>query len=116
MINSIAHFSGGSASENNSGPRAADALIRKNSFNSSGEDIALNVRTSPEARVSLRVDPANPDHHIWNNNGTWWCHYTEHLPDYTKRRVRVSLRTSDVEAARRRRDHLLAALANAPAN
>jgi hypothetical protein len=17
-----------------------------------------------------------PDHHIWNNNGTWWCHLT----------------------------------------
>jgi hypothetical protein len=59
------------------------------------------------SRLSLRINPDNPDHHLWNNNGTWWCHYTEHLPDYTKRRVRVSLGTSDLKIARRRRDELL---------
>ena len=49
----------------------------------------------------------NPDHHLWNNNGTWWCHYTEHLPDYTKRRVRRSLHTNEVGIARVLRDSLL---------
>lgn len=47
------------------------------------------------------------NHHIWNNNGTWWVHYTVHLPDYTARRVRQSLRTKDVAEARARRDELL---------
>jgi hypothetical protein len=50
-----------------------------------------------------------PDHHLWNNHGTWWCHYTVHLPDYTKRRVRLSLGTPSVEQARKLRDRLLQA-------
>lgn len=49
----------------------------------------------------------NPDHHIWNNNGTWWCHYTEHLPDYTKRRVRLNLYTDNRLIARVLRDSVL---------
>ena len=46
----------------------------------------------------------NPNHNIWNNNGTYWCHYTIHKDDYTKQRVRVSLGTSDVAIARALRD------------
>jgi hypothetical protein len=49
----------------------------------------------------------NPDHHIWNNNGTWWCHFTVHNPDYTKERVRVSLHTKDRDEARQRRDFIM---------
>ncbi len=49
----------------------------------------------------------NPDHNIWNNNGTFWCHYTVHEDDYTKKRVRVSLGTKDVEIARALRDFLM---------
>ena len=51
----------------------------------------------------------NPDHNIWNNNGTWWCHYTVHNDDYTKQRVRVSLGTNDVEIARALRDFVMEA-------
>lgn len=58
---------------------------------------------------SIRVLAHNPDHHLWNNHGTWWCHYTVHLPDYTKRRVRQSLGTPSVEQARKLRDRLLQA-------
>ena len=49
----------------------------------------------------------NPDHNIWNNNGTYWCHYTVHGDDYTKKRVRVSLGTKDVAIARALRDFLM---------
>lgn len=55
----------------------------------------------------VKHDIANPNHHIWNNNGTWWCHYTVHHDDYTKERVRVSLGTNDVQIARALRDFLL---------
>jgi hypothetical protein len=61
-----------------------------------------------ELKVSVRQNPGNPDHHLWNNNGTFWCHFTLHLPDFTKQRVRLSLETADVTAARRLRDALLA--------
>ena len=62
---------------------------------------------TPSARLSLRVKEANPLHHLWNNNGTWWIHYTLHLSDYTAKRVRRSLRTSEADEAIRRRDDLL---------
>lgn len=55
-----------------------------------------------------RGDTTNPDHHLWNNRGTWWCHFTLHRPDYTAERIRVSLRTRDLGEARERRDTLLA--------
>ncbi len=58
-------------------------------------------------KLAIRIREKNPDHHLWNNNGTWWCHYTEHLPDYTKRRVRRSLGTSDRTIARFLRDSVL---------
>ena len=58
-------------------------------------------------KLAIRVREENPDHHLWNNNGTWWCHYTEHLPNYTKRRVRRNLRTRDCAVARFRRDYLI---------
>ena len=58
-------------------------------------------------KASIRVQANNPDHHLWNNNGTFWCHYTLHLPDYTKRRIRQSLGTSRIDRARKLRDQLL---------
>jgi hypothetical protein len=59
-----------------------------------------------KAKIVVRIG-SNPNHHLWNNNGTWWLHYTEHLPDYTKRRVRFSLYTHHVRIARIMRDFLL---------
>jgi hypothetical protein len=59
-----------------------------------------------QATVSSRHG-LNPDHNIWNNNGTWWCHFTVHHPDHTKERVRVSLGTKDREEARRQRDFIM---------
>lgn len=57
--------------------------------------------------ASIRVLPDNPDHHLWNNNGTFWCHYTLHFPDYTKCRVRQSLGTSSIDRACKLRDQIL---------
>lgn len=55
---------------------------------------------------SLRVDHANPLHHVWCNNGTWWIHYTLHF-DGRKRRIRRSLGTAVLDIALERRDELL---------
>ena len=67
------------------------------------------TKMSP-AILSVRVNQENPDHHLWNNHGTWWLHYTLHLPDYTKRRIRKSLGTHDLGQARTLRDEFLANL------
>ena len=64
--------------------------------------------------LSVRVNRKNPDLHLWNNHGTWWLHYTLHMADFTKRRVRKSLGTNDVAEARARRDELFANLTGKP--
>lgn len=60
--------------------------------------------------LSIRTPRGNPNHHLWNNHGTWFVHYTIHLPDFTKQRVRASLGTRASHQARRRRDRLFAEL------
>jgi hypothetical protein len=61
-------------------------------------------------RLAVRVNFANPNHHLWNNNGTWWMHYTRHNADYTKQRIRQSLGTRCLTTARRRCDAILNSL------
>ena len=60
--------------------------------------------------TSIRIDTANLDHHLYNNNGTWWLHYTSYPTPVTTQRVRRSLKTKDVVLARQRRDALFADL------
>ena len=55
----------------------------------------------------MKNNRTNPDHNIWNNNGTFWCHYTVHNDNHTKERVRVSLGTKDVAIARALRDFIM---------
>jgi hypothetical protein len=59
-------------------------------------------------QLAVRISPENPNHHLWNNHGVWWTHFTVHRPDYTKKRIRLSLGTRDLEQARRIRDLFLA--------
>ena len=67
---------------------------------SSGEMKTPSISTKPASTT-------NPDHNLWNNHGTWWCHFTIHHPNYTKERVRVSLHTRDRAEARRQRDFIM---------
>jgi len=57
--------------------------------------------------LSTRIGKGNRLHHLWRNNGTWWCHYTLHFGN-RKRRIRKSLGTSDLQVAIDRRDALFA--------
>ena len=61
-----------------------------------------------KSKLSIRVARGNPNHHLWNNNGKWWCHLTLHKPDYTAERLRIPLHTRDIEEARQSRDKLFA--------
>jgi hypothetical protein len=49
--------------------------------------------------LAIWLNPTNPDHHLWNNNSTWFVHYTEHRPNFTKHRIRMSLQTSNLASA-----------------
>jgi hypothetical protein len=65
-------------------------------------------------QLAARIKPGNPNHHLWNNNGTWFVHYVMYPTRFTKERVRHSLRTKSLIEARCLRDALLAQLAVAP--
>lgn len=58
-------------------------------------------------KLSTRINESNPNHHLWNNNGTWYIHFIVHKEDNTAERFRKSLKTHDVEEARRKRDNIL---------
>jgi len=60
----------------------------------------------------IRVRTDNPNHHLWNNHGTWFLHYTVHPTPFTKERIRRSLGTKDLTIARERRDSFFAHLAS----
>jgi|688.fasta_scaffold174633_2 hypothetical protein len=47
-----------------------------------------------------------PDHHMWENNGTWWAHYSVTRVRGRSKRMRVSLCTKSRKVARQRRDQL----------
>ncbi|MDB4401533.1 hypothetical protein N9247_00765 [bacterium] len=57
--------------------------------------------------LAIRVHADRPNHHLWNNHGTWWCHYTVRPTPHTRRRMRISLGTKDLGEARELRDLLL---------
>lgn len=62
------------------------------------------------ANSSIRIDTQNPNHHLYDNNGTWWLHYTSYPTPVTKQRVRRSLKTKNMLVARQKRDALFAEL------
>ena len=53
--------------------------------------------------LAVRIDPDNPNHHLWNNHGTWWIHYTVYPNAWSAERIRRSLGTKNLDEARRRR-------------
>ena len=61
-------------------------------------------------KLAIRIDGSNLDHHLWNNHGTWWIHYTVLVNGAWQRRVRRSLATRSVEEARELRDRTFAEL------
>jgi len=66
---------------------------------------------TPSIRPVIRIGKkAPPNHHLFNNNGTWWVQITFHRGAISER-VRHSLKTRNVTEARRKRDLLFARLA-----
>ncbi len=60
--------------------------------------------------ASVRIWAQNPNHHLYQNNGSWWIHYTAYPTANTSKRVRRSLGTRKLHEARERRDAFLAQL------
>ena len=54
-----------------------------------------------------RTCNTNKNHHLWNNNGSWFVQYTVYPTPNTKKRIRRSLGTHCVQEARTYRDEIL---------
>ncbi len=65
---------------------------------------------NPNPTLALRTNRGNPNHHLWNNNGTWYVHYTIAEEGRSGERQRKSLGTKYLLEARRRRNRLFASL------
>jgi len=65
----------------------------------------MNLLASSPA---VRISSANANHHLWNNHGTWFLHYTIHPTPFTKERIRRTLGTKELATARERRDRFFA--------
>lgn len=67
-----------------------------------------------KGNLAIRISGDNPNHHLWNNNGVWFVHYTIHPDALTKQRIRCSLQTKLLRVARRKRDQRLAEAGGSP--
>lgn len=84
-------------------------FLRQDLLLQSGHEALKRMKRKP--KLALRVNQDNPNHHLWNNRGVWWCHLTVHKPDATAERLRFSLKTRDVDQARERRDRIFRQIA-----
>jgi len=65
------------------------------------------IRIMTTQTLAIRINTQNPNHHLFNNNGTWFIHYTRCPTPITAERVRRSLGTKSLDEARKRRDIVL---------
>jgi hypothetical protein len=103
--------------EPNRSPRRMTDLMPRSVFLSLSPDAPcpsqspIRIMTTIARLPAIRIRPENPNHHLWNNHGTWFLHYTVYPTPLTKERIRRSLGTKDLADARRRRDTFFAGLA-----
>ena len=103
-----------SAAANNNAPEDDDRPDARAVFffpDAQTSNRRLRIMSSTAAPLlRVRVHAENPNHHLWNNHGTWFLHYTVHPTPFTKERVRRSLGTPRLDVARERRDACFAHL------
>ena len=96
------------AKERKSPSQALKVFVAKNENAPAGEKgAAAPVAKSRGFYLKMRAVEKNPNHHIWNNNGTWYCDFTLVTDSGEKNRVRNPLYTDNVEDARRCRDKMI---------
>ena len=74
-----------------------------------GTSIMSQTASKPAVHLVSKGRDSRPNHHLTNNNGTWWCQITIHQGPFS-RRLRFSLGTGELERARALRDRVFANL------
>ena len=80
----------------------------KNQANKAKRATAIAPPKRPDFGLKTRNTNANPNHHIWNNNGTWYCNFRVYDTDGETKQIRTSLNTQSEEEARILRDEKMA--------
>ena len=80
----------------------------KNQANKAKRATAIAPPKRPDFGLKTRNTNANPNHHIWNNNGTWYCKFRVYDTDGETKQIRTSLNTQSEEEARILRDEKMA--------
>jgi hypothetical protein len=62
--------------------------------------------------LAIRSVAHKLNHHLWNNNGTWFCKFRVRAAGGSVQRINQSLQTKCVEDARLRRDELMQGFQN----
>jgi hypothetical protein len=62
--------------------------------------------------LAIRSVAHKLNHHLWNNNGTWFCKFRVRAAGGSVQRINQSLQTKCIEDARLRRDELMQAFQN----
>jgi len=56
----------------------------------------------------------DPNHHLWLNRRSWWVAFTVIYDGYRQERVRLPLKTRNLEEARARRDQIMKEFSQQP--
>ncbi len=86
-----------------------EAAVLKNQAKNENHIAAKTMPMEPKRGVITRKKGKNdnPNHHIWLNNGTWFCKFKIHSVDGRPQRINKSLKTHSEEEARIRRDQMM---------
>lgn len=86
-----------------------EAAALKNQAMKENQIAAKTIPMEPKLGVITRKKGKNdnPNHHIWLNNGTWFCKFKVHSADGLPKMINKSLKTHSEEEARIRRDQMM---------
>jgi RNA polymerase sigma factor (sigma-70 family) len=105
----------------NKGPRstprpivtASTSPIKKQPGQPISHPPGLRIMQPPiSGTLAIRSVAHKLNHHLWNNNGTWFCKFRVRAPGGSVQRINQSLQTKCIEDARLRRDALMQGFQN----
>jgi hypothetical protein len=86
-----------------------EAAAFRNQAKKKNDSATEKMQLEPKRGVITRKNGKNdnPNHHIWLNNGTWFCKFKVRSADGDIQNINKSLKTHSEEEARIRRDQMM---------
>jgi RNA polymerase sigma factor (sigma-70 family) len=87
--------------------KVKESAAIKNQAHGAKDVTALTSQNRPKSGLKTRNTNANPNHNLWNNNGTWSCKFRVYTADGGIQQINKSLKTRSLEEARILRDEMM---------